>query len=89
MENIPRIKSIVPTGHFQLVVRFENGDEKIYDCAPLLSRDEFQLLKTPAFFRTVQVDSGGYGISWNDKIDLSEYELWTNGIPINKATRNV
>ncbi len=27
----------------------------------------------------VRVDTGGYGISWNDAIDLSEYELWTHG----------
>jgi hypothetical protein len=25
---------------------------------------------------------GGYGISWNDEIDLSEYELWTNGAEV-------
>jgi len=24
------------------------------------------------------VDTGGYGISWNDEMDLSEYELWNN-----------
>jgi len=36
----------------------------------------------------VKVDAGGYGISWNDDIDLSEYELWTNGKPIaNKAVQ--
>ena len=23
-----------------------------------------------------KVDAGGYGISWNDDIDISEYELW-------------
>jgi len=30
---------------------------------------------------------GGDGISWNDDIDLSEYELWTNGEPITNAER--
>jgi len=34
-------------------------------------------------FRALHVDAGGYGISWNDDIDLSEYELWTNGVPTN------
>jgi hypothetical protein len=53
--------------------------EKTYDCQPLLSRPQFQLLNTPAFFRAVRVDAGGYGVSWNDAIDLSEYELWTKG----------
>jgi len=30
-------------------------------------------------FKAVRVDPGGYGISWSDDIDISEYELWTNG----------
>jgi hypothetical protein len=29
-----------------------------------------------------KVDSGGYGISWDDDCDLSENELWTRGNPI-------
>jgi len=53
--------------------------EKIYDCGFLLSRPQFHLLASPAFFNAVRVDPGGYGISWSDDIDLSEYELWTNG----------
>jgi hypothetical protein len=31
------------------------------------------------FFKSAHVDAGGYGISWNDDIDISEYELWNNG----------
>ena len=79
MERVPRIKSVLPVGDDRLRVRFDNDVEKIYDCAPLLSQPQFALLKNPALFRGVKVDSGGYGISWNDDMDLSEYELWTNG----------
>ncbi|WP_044018806.1 DUF2442 domain-containing protein [Thermoanaerobacter italicus] len=31
------------------------------------------------FFKAVKVDAGGYGVSWNSELDLSEYELWKNG----------
>lgn len=31
-------------------------------------------------FRNVRVDSRGYGIVWNDDLDLSESELWLNGV---------
>ena len=86
MQGIPRIKSVTPIANFQLLVRFDNGVEKIYDCMRLLSRPVFELLKVPAFFRAVRVDPGGYGISWSDDIDLSEYELWTNGEPISEST---
>jgi hypothetical protein len=30
--------------------------------------------------RAVRVDAGGYGVSWNDDLDLSEDELWVNGV---------
>lgn len=31
-------------------------------------------------FNKVIVDSGGYGISWNEEIDLAAEEIWENGI---------
>ena len=27
------------------------------------------------------LDKHGYGIVWNDELDLSESELWINGLP--------
>ena len=30
-------------------------------------------------FEQAQVDNGGYGVSWNEDIDISEYELWDMG----------
>jgi hypothetical protein len=78
---------VAAIGRAQLVVTFRNGERRVYDCTPLLSRPEFALLTDAAFFRTVRVDAGGYGVSWSDDLDLSEYELWTNGQPIvNHAT---
>lgn len=79
MQRTPRLVTVKVIGPTQLLVRFEDGVEKTYDCAPLLLRPQFHLLTDPGFFRAVRVDSGGYGVSWNDDVDLSEYELWTNG----------
>ena len=79
MDQIPRIRNVRPISDSELLVCFSNGVEKLYDCAPLFARHQFSLLRVPAFFRAVRVDPGGYGISWNDDIDLSEYELWSNG----------
>ena len=78
-KKIPKIKAVKTLGEALLLVTFENGINKIYDGSSLLSRPQFHLLAIPAFFNTVQVDPGGYGISWSGDLDLSEYELWTNG----------
>jgi len=82
MERTPRIRSVAPIEDGRLLVCFENGVEMIYDCKPLMTKPEFSLLKNPAFFRSVRAGPSGYGISWNDNIDLREYELWTTGQPV-------
>jgi hypothetical protein len=80
--NAPKILSVQALENKRLLVKFVNGMEKIYDCAPLLSLEMFALLKNDAFFKAVKVDPGGYGISWSDDADLSEYELWTNSVEV-------
>lgn len=80
--NSPKIKSVRPLKEKQLLVTFVNGTEKVYDCHNILRHERFHLLRQEAFFKAVQVDPGGYGISWNDEMDLSEYELWQNGVEI-------
>lgn len=78
----PKIKMINPLKDKRLLVLFANDVKKIYDCQKILNLERFQLLKHEAFFKTVRVDPGGYGISWDEETDLSEYELWTNGVEI-------
>lgn len=36
-------------------------------------------MRNTALFKAVRVEQGGYAISWNDVIDISEYELWNHG----------
>lgn len=77
--NAPKVKAVQPLADRRLLVTFVNGVEKTYDCRQLLHLEMFQLLKNEVFFKAVKVDAGGYGVSWNDDVDLSEYELWANG----------
>ena len=80
--NTPRIKSVRPLAGRRLLVTFANGVQKVYDCQKILGLERFQLLRNEAFFKAVTVDPGGYGVSWNDDMDLSEYELWNNGFEV-------
>jgi hypothetical protein len=87
MNNFPKILKVTPLPDNKLNIFFNNGKTKMYDCKRLFQRPEFLLLKEEPFFKSVRVDVGGYGISWNDNIDISEYELWTNGIEIISVER--
>jgi Protein of unknown function (DUF2442) len=81
--NTPKILSVQPLENKRLLVKFVNSVEKIYDCQPLIEKYEpFKPLENEVFFKQVRADSGGYGISWNDNVDLSEYELWTNAVEV-------
>jgi hypothetical protein len=85
MSNPPKIKAVTPLSNYRLLVTFQDSSKKIYDCTPLLTEQPFINLKNTAFFKLVTVDAGGYGVSWNEDVDLSESELWQNGIPVNKS----
>lgn len=80
--HFPRVKSVEAASNFTLIITFDNQVKKRYDCSQLLKNPLYQLLREIAFFKSVKVDAGGYGISWNDDLDLSEYELWTHGTEI-------
>ncbi|MEI6414860.1 MAG: DUF2442 domain-containing protein [Pseudomonadota bacterium] len=77
--NIPRIKYVEPQEGHILAVTFTNGERKKYDAARLLKQEMFAPLMNQAFFRNVAVEPGGYAVSWNSKLDVSEYELWRYG----------
>jgi hypothetical protein len=78
------IREVKPLPDLRLLLHFTNDEIKQYDVKPLLNEwESFRSLDIiPGLFNRVQVDIGGYGIVWNDDIDLSCNELYNNGIPI-------
>ncbi|EIM64364.1 DUF2442 domain-containing protein [Desulfobacter postgatei] len=80
---VPKIKTAVVADQNTLVITFDNGEVKQYNISRLLTNEVFSPLKNQAFFKNVKVEPGGYAVYWNDMIDISEYELWKNGISDN------
>ena len=76
-----KVKSVAPLSNFTLSVQFSEGVTKLYDLKPLFERIPafLYLNENPAEYGCVAVDVGGYGIVWNDELDLSCDELWENG----------
>lgn len=79
-----KVNSVMPLADMCLLIHFSDGTAKKYDVQPLADRFEaFRALKTvPGLFPTVKADKGGYGISWNDDMDISCDELWENGVDV-------
>lgn len=78
----PRIQQAQAIDDTTLIVEFTNQVVKKYDVRPLLASPMFALLRQPGFFKNFKVEPGGYAIVWNEEIDISEYELWKNGVTL-------
>lgn len=76
-----KVKAVNPLPDYRFSVQFVEGVTKIYDIKPLFDKwPSFRALKeSPELFSEVQVDAGGYGVIWNDDLDLSCDELFENG----------
>lgn len=75
-----KVKEVSPLSEKKLKVLFVDGTTKVYDVASLLDRfAAFRPLEDELLYSSVEVDTGSYGIYWNDDIDLSAEELWTHG----------
>lgn len=76
-----KVRAVEPLQKYCLLVEFETGEKKKYDVRPLFERwTVFRSLQSiQGLFEQVKVDLGGYGISWNDELDLSCDELYFNG----------
>lgn len=81
-----KIVSVKPMKNCILLIEFLNGIEKTYDVKFLYSIfPQFKVFETDKkLFNQVQVDAGGYGISWNDDLDLDAEDIWEDGIEVGK-----
>jgi len=77
----PRVKFVSALTGKRLLVVFATGDRRLYDCQPLLAGGVFARLADEALFQQARADAHGYGVVWDDELDLAESELWLKGIP--------
>ena len=76
-----KVKAVKALPDYRLSVQFAEGATKLYDVKPLFVKwASFRIFENdPELFASVKVDVGGYGIIWNDTLDLSCDELFENG----------
>lgn len=75
-----KIKNVTALKDYKLSVQFAEGATKIYSVKNLIETNKmFEPLKNKELFDCVEVDTGGYGVIWNDEIDISCDELFEKG----------
>lgn len=80
----PRIHKAKAANDTTLIIQFTNQEIKKYDIRHLLDIPMFSPLRQSALFKNFQIEPGGYGIIWNEDIDISEYELWRNSVMLER-----
>lgn len=75
-----RIKAVSALPDLQLIAQFEEGICKIYDVKQLFNKwPVFKQLSDKTLFSSIHVEGSGFGVVWNDDLDLSCNEIWKNG----------
>ena len=75
-----KIKNVTALPDYKLLIQFSEGITKIYSVKELIEKKSmFKSLEKLELFYSAQVDTGGYGVIWNDDIDISCDELFENG----------
>lgn len=77
-----KVAGVKPLDNYKLWLRFNNGETKVFDFKPLLSKPAFEPLKNTELFKEVYID---YGVTvWdNGNIDISPELLYEQSIEVN------
>lgn len=75
----PYVKSVRALDDYQLKVSFENGERRIFDMKPYLSRGIFVRLRDRSLFHAARVVAGS--VEWPTGVDLSYETPYTESRP--------
>lgn len=74
----PKLISVSPAEGYLLYLRYETGEQKVFDVSPYISGRWFSALRDYAYFCTVHLLPDGYGLEWRDGQDIAPHELYDN-----------
>ena len=76
-----KIKDVTPMPDYILSIQFSEGITKQYDLKPLFEKNSIfiPLKEHPELYYSATVDIGGYGVIWDDNIDIACDELYFGG----------
>jgi hypothetical protein len=77
----PTAKEVTVLDDFKLLIKFDNGELKIFDANNLFSRKAFFPIKNKDIFKKVRTN--GITLEWLGEIDICPDELYYNSILVN------
>lgn len=78
-----RIQDVKPLAEYKLLVTYANGERRIGDITPLLSKPVFAFLRDEAHFQQVYLSYGA--LTWRnadgDEVDICPDKFYMDSIP--------
>jgi hypothetical protein len=73
------VSAVVPVEGYRLLLTFTNGERRIFDAGPLLSKNVFAPLKNKRFFELAKVGFGA--VTWPGDIDYCPDAMYAESVP--------
>ena len=73
--------------NFLLYIKFQNGEEKIYDMKEMLKFDYYKNLRDKENFKKVKVF--GITLKWSTGEDIAPEKIYFNSIPLNEFNSEI
>lgn len=84
------ITKVEPKEDMIVIATFADGEVVSFDVKTMLDKHKaFDALHDKELFNSVQIDGIGYGISWNDDLDLSSEGIYSRGKHIGKVDPDI
>jgi len=75
----PGVASVEATDGYKLVLRFDNGERRVFDATPLLPFGRFRELAVPEVFKKIRVAYDT--VEWENGLDLDPEYLYERSQP--------
>ena len=75
----PRVSEVQPTAHYKLVLVFDDGERRLYDCSHLLDFGVFREMRDVGYFNRVHVLDGT--VAWPHEQDICPDTLYLDSAP--------
>lgn len=67
-------------GGYKLLLTFENGELREFDCSALLNEKPFDAIANPAIFKQAKIEYGT--VVWPNEIDIAPETLYLDSVRI-------
>ncbi|MBM4030261.1 MAG: DUF2442 domain-containing protein [Planctomycetes bacterium] len=77
------VKAVKPLAEYRLLLTFDNGEQRVFDVEPYLTKGVFAELREPGRFNTVRVSFDT--VEWPNGADLCPEVLYEESVPVGEV----